>query len=106
MRRDLGDKTSRGEVIQKEKRPCPLYQDVVDTVVDEIDAHSAMLVGEKGNLQLGADAVSARYEDGIFPSGRIETIEPAERSDLREDARCERGLRQRFYAADRLVAGV
>ena len=48
------------EVVEEEQRLGALHQDVVDAVVDEIDADRVVPVGQERDLQLGADAVGAR----------------------------------------------
>ena len=75
------------EVVEKEQRPRALHEDVVDAVIDEVDADGAMHVGHERDLQLGADAVGARDENRILRARRVEPEQAAERADLGQHAR-------------------
>ena len=63
---DVGLEAAGGEVVEEEQRPRALHEDVVDAVVDEIDADRAVLPGQERDLQLGADAVGARHENRLL----------------------------------------
>ena len=103
---DVGRQAARREVIEKKQRRRALHEDVVDAVIDEIDANGVVPIGHERHLQLGADAVGARHQNRIAPSGGIEPEQPAERADLGQHAGRECRLRQPLDAAHRLVAGV
>ena len=103
---DVGLQASGCEVIQKKQRPGALDKDVVDAVIDEIDADRAVLVGKERNFELGADSVGARHENRILPCARVEAKEPAKRADLREYSGGKRRLRQAFDAANGLVGRI
>src|SRR5438067_7294913 len=55
---DVGDRVRRkltsGDVIEEEKRPSALHQNIVDTVVDEIAPDCVVNSGGESNLQLCA----------------------------------------------------
>ena len=106
LSRDVGLQRPGREVVEKEQWPGPLDEDVVDAVVDQVDANRLVRIGEKRDFQLGADAVGAGHENRCLGPERIEPEQPAERADFREHAWRERRLRQCLDAADGLVAGV
>src|SRR5438067_4056026 len=58
---NVGDRVRRklagGDVVEKEERPRALYQNIVDTVVDEIASDRVVNSGGERNLQFRADAV-------------------------------------------------
>ena len=68
LHRDGGLEPAGRQVVEKEERPRALDEDVVDAVVDEIDADGAVDARHEGDAQLGADAVGARDEHGILRS--------------------------------------
>ena len=70
-----GDKPAGREIVEEEQRLGALDQDVVDAVIDEIDADGVVPVGQERDLQLGADAVGARDEHRMLVSSasRAET---------------------------------
>jgi len=70
------------EVVQEEQRLCTLHQDVVDAMIDEVDAYRAMTAREEREPQLRAHAIGARDEDRVADAGGAQTKESAERSDL------------------------
>jgi hypothetical protein len=75
-------------------------------VVDEILADRVVAVRQEGDLELRADTVGAGDQDRVGQAGGVQAEEAAERTDLGEDARRERGARKALDAAHRLVAGV
>ena len=75
-------------------------------MVHEIDAHGVVAVRQERNLELRADAVSARDEHGLLKSRRLEPKQPAERADVRQHAGRERRSRECADAPHGLVAGV
>ena len=64
-----------------------------------------MHAGQERETELRPDPVGTRHEHRVGDAGRVEAKETAERPDLRQDARRERGSRERAYAAHDLVAG-
>ncbi len=83
----LGDRRRQptgGEIVEKEQRLGALHEDVVDAVIDEIDTDRVVLVGEEGDLQLGANAIGARDEHRMLVSPALELKQAAEGSDVRQ----------------------
>ena len=94
------------EVVEKEQRAGALDEDVVDAVIDQVDANRLVRVGQKRDFQLRAHAVGAGHQDRRFGPDGIEPEQPAERANLREHSWRERRLCQGLDATDGLVAGV
>ena len=61
-----GRQSSGRQIVEKEQRPRPLHQDVVDAVIDEIHTDRVVDAGHERHLELGADAVGAGDEHGIL----------------------------------------
>src|SRR5207245_5199043 len=59
---DVGVELARREVVKEEDRTRARARDVIDTVVDDVDADPAMFAGRDRDLDLGADAVGAGGE--------------------------------------------
>ena len=53
------------EVVEEEQRLRALDEDVVDAVIDQVDANRAVDAGQERHAQLRADAVGARDEHRI-----------------------------------------
>ena len=104
--RDVRRQPAGREVVEEEQRLGALHEDVVDAVVDEIDADGVVARRHERDLQLGADAVGARDENGIAKASGLEPEQTAERADVREDAGRERRTRQRPDPADGFVARI
>ena len=66
LHRDVGVEPAGREIVEKEERLRALHQDVVDAVVDEIDADRRVHAGHERDAQLGADAVGARDEHRVL----------------------------------------
>ena len=94
------------KVVEEEERLGALDEDVVHTVIHEIDADRAMRPGHEGDTQLGPDAVGARDEHGIGRSRSIQMEQPAERADIRQNTPGERATGERADTPDDFVAGV
>ena len=62
---DVGVEAAGREVVEEEERLRPLHEDVVDAVIDEIDADGVVDAAHERDPQLGADAVGARDEHRI-----------------------------------------
>ena len=101
-----GRQAPRREVIEEEERRRTLHEDVVHAVVHEIGTDGVVPVGEKRDLQLRADAVSARHQHRLAEAHAGEAEQPAEGADLRQHARRERAAGEALDAADGFVAGV
>jgi hypothetical protein len=59
-----------------------LDDDVVDTHGHEILADGGVIAGIDGDLELGADAIIGRDENGIDKAGRLEIEQPTKAADL------------------------
>ena len=64
-RADIGIEPRTGEVIEKEERLRALHDEIVDRHGDEVDADRVVPAGFDRDLDLGADAVGRRNQDGI-----------------------------------------
>ena len=95
-----------GQIVEEEERVGTLHEDVVDAVVDEVDADRRVHAGHERDPQLGPDAVGARDEHRIVAARVTEPEEPAERPDLGQHPRRERAARERPNPPNDLVAGV
>ena len=78
---DVRVEPARRQVIEKEQRLRTLDEDVVDAVVDEVDADRAMDARQERDAQLRADAVGAGHQHRIRNAGGVEPEQAAERSD-------------------------
>jgi hypothetical protein len=56
-------------------------------VIHEVGANRVMLVQRECNLQLRADSVDARDQDGIVHAAKVSSKKPAEASDFAEHLR-------------------
>ena len=100
---DLVVELAGGQVIEKEERRGALHGDVVDAVVDEVLAYGVVDAQLEGDLELGADAVGRRDQDGVGKFFEIEREQAAEAADLREHMAVEGLARQHL---DALLAAV
>src|SRR4029079_11440884 len=94
------------EIVEKEQRLGTLHEDVVDAMIDEIDADRIVLVGEKCDLQLGADAVGTRDQHGVLVSPALELKQTTERTDVGQHARGKSRAGKATNTADGFVARV
>ena len=74
-----------GVVVEEEERVGAAAEDVVDAVVDEVDADAAVAPGRDRDLDLGADRIGARGEHPPVRRPRLESEKAAERADPAED---------------------
>ena len=81
----LGHELAGGVVVEEEERLGAAAEDVVDAVVDQVDADAAVAPGGDRDLDLGADRVGARGEHPAVRRSRLEREEAAERADPAED---------------------
>ncbi len=72
------------EIIEEEQRLRAQHRDVVHAMVHEVRADGVMLVLLKGDLELGADAVHGRHEDGLAIFFYVQREQAAEAADLAE----------------------
>ena len=103
---DVRRQPSGREVIEKEERLGALHEDVVDAVVDQIDADGVMARRHERDLQLGADAIRARDEDRLAIASGLDAEQTAEGADVREDAGRKRRTGQRTNPPDGFVARI
>ena len=101
----LGLILAHGHIIQEEHGHGAGADDVVDAHSHAVNAHGIVLVHEKGDLQLGADAVGAADQDGLLHALHIGGEQAAEAAQSAHDAVDIGGLHQRLDAVDRLVTG-
>src|SRR5713226_2083427 len=86
---DVGIEFSHREVVEEEQRLRAVDENVVDAVIDEVAADSGMDFHGDGDFELGADAIRAGDEHGLFPLFAVEREERAETADAAENARSE-----------------
>ncbi len=102
----LAVQSAHGDVVEKEEGLRPLDEDVVDTVVDGVDAADVVAPRGDGDLQLRADAVGRSDQDRLAIGGEVGPKEPAETADIAEDAgrerRADRGSGSRESAGFRV----
>jgi hypothetical protein len=77
------------DVVEEEERLCPLNEDVVDAVIDEIRAAGVVPSRLECDLELRPDAVGGRNEDRVAIRREVRPKQPAEPSDVSENAGCE-----------------
>jgi len=64
------------------------------------------MAGRNRDLELGADAIRRRDEDGIVEAGRPRVEESAETAQRGVRARPRGGAGQRLYGVDQTIAGI
>ncbi len=97
---------AHGKVVHEEEGACPLDEDVICAVGDEIRTHGVVDPSHKGDFQFCPDSVGAGDKDRILvvtPGGLKEASEPA---GFRQDFRAERASDNLFYFYLRLVGAV
>ena len=67
-----------GVVVEEEQRLGALDDDVVDAHRHQVDADRVVDAGLDRHLELGADAVGARNQDGVLETCRLEVEQAAE----------------------------
>jgi hypothetical protein len=81
-----------------------VHEKVVDAHRDQVDADRVVTVGREGDLELGADAVRGRHEDGLAVARR-DRDEGREGADAAQDLGALRGRGEALDPAHGLVAG-
>ena len=78
----VGVHVSEGYVVKEEERPCPLDQDVIDTMVDDIDPDRVKPIASDRDLRFGSNRIDARHQNGLslWESRKVE--HPAEEPDF------------------------
>src|SRR5262245_28781452 len=82
----IGRQLSRRDVIQKEKRPSALNQNVVHTMIDEIAADGVVYPSRKRDLEFGADAIGRSDEHRLRETGKCAVKHSTKASDFRKRA--------------------
>src|SRR2546421_1905004 len=107
---DVGDrvrrKLARSNVIEKEKRPRALYQNIVDTVVDEIASDRGVNSGGESNLQFRADAVCGSNQHRLVQVWERTIEHAAEAANLGQRACIKCRAREFFNFFSGAVSGV
>ena len=80
---DLRIELAGRKVVEEEQRSSAGARDVVDTVIDDVDADAAMPSSGDGDLDLRADAVGARRQ----PAAIGQLVQAGERADARSHLR-------------------
>ena len=91
-----------GEVVEEEQRPCSDARDVVDAVVDDVDADPAVLARGDCDLDLRADPVGAGRE--VTPARQ--GVKARERADAGCDLLAVRRRDQRLHALESALVGL
>src|SRR5258708_356579 len=86
---DVGIEFPHREVVEEKQRLRALDENVVDAVIDKVAADGGMDFHGHGDFELGADAICAGDEDGLFPFFAVEREERAETADTAENTRSE-----------------
>ena len=94
-----------GEIVEEEQRFRALNQNVVDAHGDEVDADGVVFVPVEGEFELGAYAVSAADEDGIFVFF-ADFDQCAEAAQITQHFGTHGAFGKRFDVFDQLVACV
>ena len=82
----FGDVLAAGDVVQEEKGLGAAADNVVNAHGNGVDANGVMLVHENGQLDLGAAAVGAGNENGLFHTGDGQTKATAEAAHIVQTA--------------------
>ena len=94
-----------GEIVEEEQRLCALNQNIVDAHGDEVDADGVVFVPIEGEFELGAYAVGAADEDGIFVFF-ADFDQCAEAAQITQHFGTHGAFGKRFDVFDQLVACV
>ena len=94
-----------GEIVKEEQRFCALNQNVVDAHCNEVDADGVVFVPVEGEFELGAYAVSAADEHGIFVFF-ADFDQCAEAAQITQHFGTHGAFGKRFDVFDQLVACV
>jgi hypothetical protein len=103
--RDRNVELAAGEIVEEEERLGALRENVVDAHCHEVDAHRVVARELESELQLGADAIGARYEHRVAVFA-WNPGERAEAADAGEHLRAQRPFREGLDRLDQRVARV
>ena len=93
------------QIVQEKEGTRPGTDNIVDTHGHAVDAYGVVLVCEEGDLQLGAHAVGAGDQHGLFHTGYVGGEQAAEAAQRADDARNIGGLHQGLDTVNGLIAG-
>ena len=82
----LRDVLAAGNVVQEKQRLCTDANNVVDAHRNAVDADGIVLIHQKGELQLGADAVRTGDQNRLRDPGQIQSKKTAEAAHVGADA--------------------
>ena len=94
------------EIVEEEKRLCPLNRHVVRAHRDKIDTDRVVKAGLDGKLEFCAHAVIRRNEDGVAETGLLQVEEPPEPAQRGRGSRAGCCLRERLDSLDKRLARV
>ena len=94
-----------GDVVQEEEGGSAAADDVVDAHGHAVDADGVMLVHQQSQAQLGAHAVGAGDQDGLFHTRQLGGEHAAEAAQGTHHAGDVGGLHHGLDALDGLVTG-
>ena len=103
---DLHVELAGGVVVEEQQGLGALGQQVVDAHGDEVDPHGVVQAGLDGHLELGADAVGGRDDQGVVVAGGLEVEQGAETAERRVGAGAAGGLGEGLDALDQGGAGI
>src|SRR5712671_4027859 len=81
---DLRVELAHRKVVKEKERLRALHENVVDAVTHEVAADGGVYAHSHGDFELGADAVRAGDQHGLFPLFTVEREERAEAADAAE----------------------
>ena len=105
-RPDLRIELAAGKIVEEEQRLGPLHHQVVHRHRHEVDADRVVTRGLDCDLDLGADAIGRRDQNGIGVAGGLEIEQAAEAADFGVCARPSGPPHQRLDQIDHAVAGI
>ncbi len=95
-----------GQIIQKEKRPGSLDQDVVNTHGHQVDAHGIVLARQESDFELGTYSVCGAHKNWLLVAKVAEGIETAESSHIGDNTGVEGGFNERSNPVYQFIGSV
>ena len=93
-----------GDVVQEEQGLGPAADNIVDAHGHAVDADGVMAIHQLGHPDLGAHAVGARHQDGLFHAGDVGGEQAAEAADAADHAGYAGALHVTLHQLDALVS--